>query len=213
MLICAFDKNLNQVIIRPNNDVERVMNSFKSNSMVRNPHKFQIMFLGHNIKEPVVMYINGISINSTDKVKLLGVTIDKQLNFNEYIKNICNTANNKGNALSQDKTLHRQTQRLLCYAYILSHCNYCPLIWMFYSKTRNVLVNRTYKRAVRVAYENKHLSLEELLVVVGNVNIHVKNIWILMMQIFKNLMHINPEFMWDIFPENVFRMSLEIHAY
>ena len=72
---------------------------------------------------------------------------------------------------------------------------------MFCRKTSNALVNRTHKRALRVVYENKHLSLEELLVVDGNVNIHIKNLRVLMTQIFKSLMHMNPEFMWDIFPE------------
>ena len=119
------------------------------------------------------VYINGIFINSTDKVKLLGVTIDKQLNFNEHIKNICKAANNKTNALLRIRRfIDKPKARALCYAYILSHFNYCPLIWMFCRKTSNaLLVNRTHKRALRVVYENKHLSLEELLVVDGNVNI------------------------------------------
>ena len=148
------------------------------------------------------MYINGIAIKSTDKVKLLGVTIDRLLNFNEHIKHICNAANNKTNALLRIRRfIDIPKARALCYAYILSHFNYCPVIWMFCSKASNALVNRTHKRALRVVHENKKLSLEELLVVDSNVSIHVKNLRVLMVHIFKSIMHINPEFMWNIFPE------------
>ena len=70
---------------------------------------------------------------------------------------------------------------------------------MFCNKANNAFVNRTHKRALRVVYDNRYLSLEELLELDGNVNIQVKNLWSLMVEIYRSLNQIKPEFMWHLF--------------
>ena len=59
--------------------VKNVLSWFKINSMAANPAKFQVMFLG--TKDNIVpdFDIDGTKISPTDSVKLLGVTIDKDL--------------------------------------------------------------------------------------------------------------------------------------
>ena len=63
--------------------------------MVTNPGKFQVMFLGRREERKLTLEINDITIPLTDKVKLLGVTIDSQLKFEDHIKALCQTANRK----------------------------------------------------------------------------------------------------------------------
>ena len=41
------------------------------------------------------MIINSTEIEESEKVVLLGITIDNLLSFNEYIDNLCRTANYK----------------------------------------------------------------------------------------------------------------------
>ena len=60
--------------------------------MVVNPAKFQLMFLG-NGSQIVNLII------STDRVKLLGLSIDRDLFFKSHIDNICKSATSKTNAL------------------------------------------------------------------------------------------------------------------
>ena len=43
--------------------------------------------------------INGNYLPASDKVKLLGVTIDCKLNFNSHVENLCKRSNQKINAL------------------------------------------------------------------------------------------------------------------
>ena len=45
--------------------------------------------------------INGIVIQMTDSVKLLGVAIDSMLNFNQHVQSICKKASNKIRAFSR----------------------------------------------------------------------------------------------------------------
>ena len=54
--------------------------------MVVNPEKFQVMFLGCKTEES--LEIDGHTLESSDTVKLLGVTLDKKLNFNDHINDM-----------------------------------------------------------------------------------------------------------------------------
>ena len=53
--------------------------------------------------------------------------------------------------------------RTLMKAFIESQFNYCPLIWMFHSRTMNNKINRIHERALRLVYSDHASSLAELL--------------------------------------------------
>ena len=111
------------------------------NSLVANPDKFQMIFLGSKFSE---------------SVKLLSVTIDNDLNLNNrHILKLCKSANNKINALIRIKnSLDEDQARKIAQAYIFSQFNYCNLIWMFCSKTVNNMIIRAHKRALRTIYQD-----------------------------------------------------------
>ena len=68
--------------------------------MVANPAKFQVMFLGTKVQINNFI-INNVSISVTDSVKLLGITIDKKLNFKCHIEELCKKAFSQTKALFQ----------------------------------------------------------------------------------------------------------------
>ena len=67
--------------------------------MVANPSKFQLMFLSKYKNIEKNMSFDGKTIKSLDTVELLGITLDKNINFKRHIQNICRKANNKTKAL------------------------------------------------------------------------------------------------------------------
>ena len=159
--IYACENSLDDVISHLKNDIARVTKWYQVNSLVANPAKFQMMFLGHDTKQPINIEIDGINIQSADCVKLLGVFIDKKLSFNEHISNLCKSGNNKINALLRIRQyIDNDKARALCNAYIMSLFNYCSLIWMFCNKKCNDKIDRTHKRAFRTVYNRTDLSLE-----------------------------------------------------
>ena len=177
---------------------------FDSNLLVTNPAKFQLMFLGPNNidNNELLLKCNGITINATDTVTLLGITFDNdsKLNFKNHIENICKTVNRNTNVLLKIRKYLDYTKSVTLYtAYMLSHFKYCPLIWMFCSKTSNSLANKTHKRALRVVHNNFRLSLEELLVQGNGVSIHIQNIRSLMTEVFKALNGLSPDFVSELF--------------
>ena len=80
-------------IRRSSDDTHIVPNWFRINSMVANPGKFQIIFLGPSINNSNILFIvENKHIKSNNEVKLLGITIDHKLTFTKHMKNLCNTA-------------------------------------------------------------------------------------------------------------------------
>ena len=72
---------------------------------------------------------------SSDTVELLGITLDKNINFKRHIQNICYKANSKTKALFRiRKFINLDQAQVLAKAYILSNFRYCALIYMFCGK-------------------------------------------------------------------------------
>ena len=72
----ACGSTIENVLFKLNADIPRVMHWFKSNEMVVNPDKFQILFLGVQNSNDIFVNIDNASISSSETVKLLGVTLD-----------------------------------------------------------------------------------------------------------------------------------------
>ena len=196
------DSCLDKVVIKLENDISRVIKWFNFNSMVVNPAKFQLMFLGQE-RKPRSKYcidIDGNIIPEQNEIKLLGVTIDQKLNFDSHVKSFCKKANQKVRALRRIRTfINFKSAKLIYNAYILSAFSYCPLIWTFCGKSANGLINNTHLRALKMIYKSENLSLEDILHKDLSVKIHTKNLQLLMLEVYKSRNKLNPEFMWDLF--------------
>ena len=109
------------------------------------------------------MFFDGKTIKSSDTVELLGITLDKNINFKRHIQNICRKANNKTKALLRiRKFLNLEQAQVLAEAYISSNFRYCPLIWMFCGKISDNLIVKTHYRTLRAIYDTQTRSYEEL---------------------------------------------------
>ena len=70
---------------------------FNNNFMKANGDKSHILL---SCSEPSTALIDGSSIESNTKEILLGITIDRDLKFDEHVNNLCKKACQKLNALS-----------------------------------------------------------------------------------------------------------------
>ena len=121
---------------------ENALKWLKINYMAANPAKFQIMFLGMPEEREIIIDISGVALKSSPADKLLGVFLDRKLNFKTHIQSLCKTASQKIKALFRIRPyLNFRCAKHLCEGYILSTFNYCPLIWMFSSKANDGLIN------------------------------------------------------------------------
>ena len=81
----------------------------------------------------------------------------------------------------------------------VSNFSYCPLIWLFCSKTTNNDTNRTHKRVLRILYRDYESTYEELLERDNTKTTHTKNLQKLMIEVYKSFNHLNPKYIWEFF--------------
>ena len=209
--IYACGQSLDSVVSNIEKDMKIAIDWYQDNEMVANPEKFQLMFLGLKGDLKLCIDINGNVVQMTDSVKLLGITIDSKLNFNEHVKSICKKTSNKVRAFSRiAPNLEYEKSTILYNSFILSNFNYCPLIWMFCGKTSNDDINRLHKRALRVLLDDYESTFEELLHKRGECTIHTRNLQKLMLEVYKCLTSGNPTFLWDFFKRKPVKYNLRV---
>ena len=107
----AYSKNLETVIYNLRQEFSILSNWFYDNYMVLNPGKCHFMLFGVKENEQFDLICNDITLKHSSHEKILGVTIDNKLSFDEHIINICKTANKKLNALGRINHYMKQNQK------------------------------------------------------------------------------------------------------
>ena len=87
-------------------------------------------------------------------------------------------------------------------AFITSQFSYCPLVWMCHSRTVNSKINKLQKRAFRLVYNDRQLTIEELLDKDKSLSIHHRNLQVLATEMFKLYSNVAPDIMNNVFEKN-----------
>ena len=188
---------------------------FKNNHLKANPGKSHILL---SSKKPEIVSVDGICIAASSREKLLGVIIDSELKFENHITEICLKVSKKINALCRISSfMSLEKRRTLMKAFIESQFNYCPLIWMFHSRTLNNKINGIHERALRTVYSDYNSSFNELLDKDGSFTIHQRNVQSLAIEIYKYLHGLSPAILNEVFKVNEtipydLRMRNELYA-
>ena len=85
--------NLNLHIDRIKYDGEETSRWYKANILQGNYSKYQAMAIVRDTQQ-MELVIDDCTINFTDAFKLLGVIIDKDLNFSQHISEVCTDQQN-----------------------------------------------------------------------------------------------------------------------
>ena len=146
--------------------------------------------------------IDGSSIETNTKEVLLGKTIEKDLKFDDHVNSLCKKACQKLNALARlVPYMNVEKRRIIMKAFIESQFGCCPLVWMFQSWGINNKINRIHERALRITYNNKSSSFQNLLDKDNPVTIHHRNIRTLAIEICKVLHRLSPPLLKEVFVE------------
>ena len=85
-------------------------------------------------------------------------------------------------------------------AFIESQFSYCPLVWMFHSRTLNNRINRLHERGQRMVYKEYKLTFNELLHKDNSFSIHHRNSQRLAMGMYKAYNDLSASLIKSIFP-------------
>ena len=195
----SIDTNVETVISNLEIDSSILLMWFENNLFKLNADKCKLLITNHDAE--ITIKVGCETIIGQKSVKLLGIKLDNKLDFNDHITNICKKANSKLHALARVSNLmNKDKLRILMKAFIESQFPYCPLVWMFHSRTLNNKINKLHERALRLVYKGDKLTFQQLLNMDNSVSIHHRNLQKLAIEIFKVKNNLSPGFMNTLFP-------------
>ena len=195
----SFSNSLEDVIYNLEHDTLCAIIWFENNFMKLNEDKCHLLISG-NLHEHLFAKVGDELIWESSEAKLLGVTIDKNLNFNSHLIKLCKKAGQKVTALARvAKLLSFHKRKLLLNTFIESQFSHCPLIWMFCSRQMNAKINRIQERALRIIYNDYSSSFNELLRNDKTISIHHRNIHCVAIEMFKVKNNLCPSFINELF--------------
>lgn len=186
----ASAKTIEDVLSRLEYDSTQCLQWFKANGMQANPGKFQFMLMGlpdHTSKH-VSLILDDVILKPQIYVKVLGVTVDRHLNFTNHVSNICVKATRQLHALARiSKHLDTKSNKLLYNSFVMSNFMYCPMVWHFCGKMNNNKLEKIHERALKIIYRNYDSTYEDLLQIAGERKHLVRRLQTILMEVFKFL--------------------------
>ena len=193
-----------RLIIELEENSKVLIDWINNNYVKANPDKFHILLsqsqneLNDNIT--TINIDNNIILNEGSE-NLLGLTIDNKLTFKDHVSNLCKTASQTLHALARVSQYMDLLQRkLIINSFIVSQFGYFPLVWIFHSRKLNNRINNIQERSLRIIYEDYTSTFEELLEKDKFVTIHIRNVQILAIELYKVVNNIVPEILKGLFP-------------
>ena len=133
------------VITSLENVAEKLFEWFANNHMKANHDKCHLLM---STLAPISIKVKDYIIKNSDNEKLLGVTVDANLNFNCHLENILKKASKNVHVLARSTPyMSIPKTKLLMNSFFTSQFNYCSFTWMFHSLRMNNKINSLQKDA------------------------------------------------------------------
>ena len=195
----ACKDDIGSVINQLEKDSQILIEWVTNNALKANPDKFH--FISNSCEDNISVKVEQFLIHNSQSEKLLGIVIDKNLKFDEHVTCLCKKASQKLHALARvSKFMNIEQRKKIMNAFISSQFGYCPLVWMFHSRRLNNRINKIHERALRLVYQDDHLTFEQLLHKDGSYTIHERNIQTLAIELYKIINGISPAIMKKVLP-------------
>ena len=161
---------------------------FEDNEMKANADKCHVLL---NTSNELTVKINEVQIKNSQSKKILRITSENDLKFEDHINNICGKASAKISALSRIAPyMDIPKRKQIMNAFFKSQFSYSFLTWMMHCRKLNNKINRLYERSLRVTYNDDLSSFEELLEIDNSVSVHNRNIQCLAIDIIYSMTYV-----------------------
>ena len=170
-----------------------------SNGLAVNNDKFLTMWLGNTMDVPT--YDLGSSVISlVHSMKLLGVTIDKDLNFTEHVADIVRRVNNQIQVMQRHKKLiNTDTKTKLYNAYLLPHLYYCCVVWHHCGQRNLNKLEKINERSLRFDFNDNDSNYIHLLNRMGQPSLFNGRVHYILTLVYKSLNGLAPEYITNMF--------------
>ena len=194
---CGHD--LNELKSKLEKSADIAIEWFRTNYFKLNTDKCKLI-VGGRKSHPITLRVGTSSIKEVSSVKLLGVTIDNKLNFNEHISKLVKKANSKLNVIKRGlNMLSFNKRKILLNSFVQSQFSFAPLVWMLCGKDANKKINRVHYKFLQILYEDDTSTFEQLLDKHNAFTVHQRNIQNLLIEMYKVKNKQGPALLNDIF--------------
>ena len=164
--------------------------------MQANCDKFQGLLLGpESLTKLVHLMVKDREIRTDEHVKLLGIHLDKKLDFEYHISELCQKAGNQLNALARISRFLDQDSRMAVFkTFLLSNFNYCPSIWHFCKESSSKQLEYLQERGLRYVYNDFVSSYDSLLDRANLATLHLNRIRAIACETYKIVKHTGPSY-------------------
>jgi len=152
--------------------------------------------------------ISGSLIQESDEEKLLGVTLDRKLNFKNHVCSLCKKTSQRLHALVRVSKYMEKSKLEFTMTSFMAYFSYCPLVWMFHDRKSYNKIKKIHERAQRIIHKDSTSNFEGLLIKSNSVSVHQRNLQLLLIEIYKTINNLNPSFMAEVFVTNVVPYNL-----
>ena len=140
-------RNVNDIINDLQLSAEKLFRWFSDNQMKGITDKCHLIMSPNNTPE---LKVGDTLIKTSTCEKLLGVKIDYKLTFHNHVANLCKKTNNKLRALARATPyMTIEKRKHLMNSFFNAQLNYCPLIWMLYSRCNNNKIKHLHEKCLR----------------------------------------------------------------
>ena len=129
-------------------------------------YRFQLMVDLRRIFTQTTLKIDNLPIKNFLRKNLLDINFDYKLNFTNCIEGACQKASRKLNAFAGLAPYMTSSKKhILTNDFPKSQFNYCPLIWMYYTRSSNNKTSRLYEGCLRLVYRDKKSNFEKIITI------------------------------------------------
>ena len=149
---------------------------------------------------PISIKVKDYIIKNSDNEKLLGVTVDANLNFTCHLENILKKPSKKFYVLARiTPYMSMPKRKLLIDSFFTTQFIYCLLTWMCHSRTMNNKISRLHERYLFIVHSDKTSSFDKLLEKERSVTIHARYLQTLTTEMFKIYKNLSPVIITSLF--------------
>ena len=179
--------DVNVILSNLKSDCQISLKWFDDNGMKANPSKFEFMIMSSENIEPQILTISDeVCLQSQTDVKVLGITVDYRLTFNEHIRICTLKAARQLNALSRiSKYLDTKSKSVLYHSFIASNFNYCPIFWHFCGVVNNNKLEKIQERSPRILFSDYESDVHDLLDSIGGQTLALRRLKFMLLEVYK----------------------------
>ena len=169
--LCSIVDNFKEVKTMLKKNFEVLQGWFYENHMVLNPGECNYL-INKDITNESIEF-GKKTLHAEAEQKLLGIIIDKDLNFQSYTRSIIKIANQQ--CSYQSRTVMTDfNKKVIINSFIKGQFNYCPLLWMFSTRALNHKINRLQERGLRALLNDETTKFNDMLSKSNDTTIHVQ---------------------------------------